>query len=286
MSRIPASGGLGRIRRRKEELDGQLDEVDGKLGTVRKRMKDLGMFWVGCCVIRVWFFVVWVCEGCWVWIYIIIIRHSGLVSVDGDLMVGCWEEVLGMKGEVVKDYWHLNKFWKGGDGMHGGCRSTGMIMQMVIAADNFFVAILANQKKNRRSVSFSANRWTACVNETPNQWFKPNMFRTTLFIWSSTKLTKHSCDQKHLPFILSCCDYHRALSGEDGKKHWSVIWSHRMAPGGRICQSSMVNGPWMPVSFAPHKRIDIFSTSSKLELWLRLNGYVGCTVLSLLFRQR
>ncbi|KAJ3032243.1 hypothetical protein HDV00_007747 [Rhizophlyctis rosea] len=44
MSRIPASGGLGRVRRRKEELDGQLDDVERQLGAVRKRMKELGMF--------------------------------------------------------------------------------------------------------------------------------------------------------------------------------------------------------------------------------------------------
>ncbi|KAJ3039211.1 hypothetical protein HK097_002898 [Rhizophlyctis rosea] len=44
MSRIPASGGLGKVRRRKEELESQLDDIDRKLGAVRKRMKDLGMF--------------------------------------------------------------------------------------------------------------------------------------------------------------------------------------------------------------------------------------------------
>ncbi|TPX68517.1 hypothetical protein SpCBS45565_g03053 [Spizellomyces sp. 'palustris'] len=43
MSRIPASGGLGRVRRRKEELDTQLDEVDGQIGTVKRRMREMGM---------------------------------------------------------------------------------------------------------------------------------------------------------------------------------------------------------------------------------------------------
>ncbi|KAJ3298182.1 hypothetical protein HK104_011032 [Borealophlyctis nickersoniae] len=44
MSRIPTSGGLGRVRRRREELEARLDDVDGKLGAVRMRMKEMGMF--------------------------------------------------------------------------------------------------------------------------------------------------------------------------------------------------------------------------------------------------
>ncbi|KAJ3163691.1 hypothetical protein HDU86_000285 [Geranomyces michiganensis] len=43
MSRIPISGGTGRVRQRKEEIDAELDQVTQMMSTVRRRMRETGV---------------------------------------------------------------------------------------------------------------------------------------------------------------------------------------------------------------------------------------------------